>query len=736
MNEINHKTVFVLDHTPYFGISCESPIDCDFIKSKVAVPPISKSLWTCAVEASVEYCRIAYDLFPVGKLIRFVVSDTAAHIVNTWNTNTQSLTHILNAMSMVGVPPRQTQASDYSVIHGLRAAIEALAEPTEFQKEQLAVHAKSDCFKLVNRGRVICITSARDDASMKSLEDIFRTVLVQQNAISAGHKEYINIDQCHLVIINLYPANMESMVSNRALIEISPILLSEIHSNKANTISNKLTHLILPHFDLASTTVTGIPMKEEQNASSSANYDVEIFHGRTAHSVFLGTELVLPHSLKDGSDYETVTLKWCTPRSCGSSEMQPCLAQCRVTPVDVTSRPSSCLINFLLSGRSVLLEMPKKSGGKITSHLLSAHGGEIFIHSLNTARSCLEDPPSISEGGGGRVTDYRIKDFGALMQQHRLVPLKPLPERQPDEHLQKMRGKLARNSRYWPLTLGRTVLYNVRHFVEPLLLLTQKPELSEEEKMLCLKSIYNLSQLEERQEVLALPNMGHRLKGNKKEEQYRLLWSELETIVNCNGASPAHKAIVGCIRECRRMYPSADGADPYDKTHGGTAEGGVAAAAAAAAAADAHRASVIRATTDSPMSPPHSMGGSTGAAGASGGATAGGGSSGGTGGGTGADATSSSSGTSVTLAVGSGGVSVGLLGARGTMGSGKKGFGSGGRSLLDVLASTERAISQKRIDFSGRLCTPSGQVAKLYSHVGAKDADGGGGAQGRPADVK
>uniref|UniRef100_A0A182PEI2 Protein asunder n=1 Tax=Anopheles epiroticus TaxID=199890 RepID=A0A182PEI2_9DIPT len=716
MNEINHKTVFVLDHTPYFGISCESPIDCDFIKSKVPVPPISKSLWTCAVEASVEYCRIAYDLFPVGKLIRFVVSDTAAHIVNTWNTNTQSLTHILNAMSMVGVPPRQTQASDYSVIHGLRAAIEALAEPTEFQKEQLLAHPKSDSFKLVNRGRVICITSARDDASMKSLEDIFRTVLVQQNSISVGHKEYINIDQCHLVIINLYPANMESMVSNRALIEISPILMSEIHSNKANKISNKLTHLILPHFDLASTTVTGIPMKEEQNASSSANYDVEIFHGRTAHSVFLGTELVLPHSLKEGSDYETVTLKWCTPRSCGSSEMQPCLAQCRVTPVDVTSRPSSCLINFLLSGRSVLLEMPKKSGGKITSHLLSAHGGEIFIHSLNTARSCLEDPPSISEGGGGRVTDYRIKDFGVLMQQHRLVPLKPLPERQPDENLTKMRSKLARNSRYWPLTLGRTVLYNVRHFVEPLLLLTQKPELSEDEKMLCLKSIYNLSQLEERQEVLALPNMGHRLKGNKKEEQYRLLWSELETIVNCNGASPAHKAIVSCIRECRRMYPNADGSDPYEKS----ADGGV---------SDAHRASVIRATTDSPMSPPHSIGGS--------GSSATGGSASG-----GAASTSTAVGATTDAAVTSTGAPAVVLGASGVLGartatmgsgSGKKSYGSGGRSLLDVLASTERAISQKRIDFSGRLCTPSGQVAKLYSHVGAKDADG---VQGRPADVK
>jgi hypothetical protein len=55
-----------------------------------------------------------------------------------------------------------------------------------------------------------------------------------------------------------------------------------------------------------------------------------------------------------------------------------------------------------------MLEMPRKAGGKMISHLLAAHGGEIFVHTLVTARSVLEDPPSISDGCGGRVTDYRI----------------------------------------------------------------------------------------------------------------------------------------------------------------------------------------------------------------------------------------------------------------------------------------------------------------------------------------
>lgn len=97
MNSSNHKTIFVLDHTQYFGISGEDYLDLDFGKNKgnaIPLSPISKSLWTCSVESSAEYCRIVWDLFPAGKLIRFVVSDSNAHIVNTWMPSTQNLTHV------------------------------------------------------------------------------------------------------------------------------------------------------------------------------------------------------------------------------------------------------------------------------------------------------------------------------------------------------------------------------------------------------------------------------------------------------------------------------------------------------------------------------------------------------------------------------------------------------------------------------------------------------------------
>ena len=90
---------------------------------------------------------------------------------------------------------------------------------------------------------------------------------------------------------------------------------------------------------------------------------------------------------------------------------------CLYSPVNNTFSQvpfHSFLFNiFVPKGRAVMLEQPRKTGVKVISHMLASHGGEIFIHILPTSRSILEDPPSISEGCGGRVTDYRITVRGS-----------------------------------------------------------------------------------------------------------------------------------------------------------------------------------------------------------------------------------------------------------------------------------------------------------------------------------
>ena len=83
-------------------------------------------------------------------------------------------------------------------------------------------------------------------------------------------------------------------------------------------------------------------MKEEQNASSSANYDVELFHKASAHVKLLasnefntivgnpssgGADALqnwIPQTRKEGYEYSTITLKWCTPRNSAQSDLHNC----------------------------------------------------------------------------------------------------------------------------------------------------------------------------------------------------------------------------------------------------------------------------------------------------------------------------------------------------------------------------------------------------------------------------
>ena len=45
---------------------------------------------------------------------------------------------------------------------------------------------------------------------------------------------------------------------------------------------------------------------------------------------------------------------------------------------------------------------------ELKGSILLFSAGVVFIHCIPTSRAYLDDPPSISEGWGGRITDYRI----------------------------------------------------------------------------------------------------------------------------------------------------------------------------------------------------------------------------------------------------------------------------------------------------------------------------------------
>ena len=48
------------------------------------------------------------------------------------------------------------------------------------------------------------------------------------------------------------------------------------------------------------------------------------------------------------------------------------------------------------------------SSTRVMTHMISCRGSDIFLHALGVHRCPFEDPPGISDGVGGKVTDYRI----------------------------------------------------------------------------------------------------------------------------------------------------------------------------------------------------------------------------------------------------------------------------------------------------------------------------------------
>ena len=164
-------------------------------------------------------------------------------------------------------------------------------------------------------------------------------------------------------------------------------------------------------------------------------------------------------------------------------------------------------------------------------------------------RSTLEDPPSISEGPGGRVTDYRIPDLAELMRCNRLAPW-PTSEGNPGT---RARLKMERATRSFPYTISSTTVHNMPS-VAPLLTILQGDTITEEQLAECRKILYSLINMEAKGDPLPGPlaNTNPGKKGGRKDEQYRLMFSELERAVQAQASTSArHHTVLECLMEVR-----------------------------------------------------------------------------------------------------------------------------------------------------------------------------------------
>lgn len=613
-SSISEKTVFILDRSPYFThLSSGHSIDGDCLKdfkktahlyaNQPAIKPFDRSLWTCTVEAVVGYSRLVWDLFTPDQRCISIVSvapnsnpvDCASDPVSIekvcgWNDEEQNLDHLMRSLAKMShthqiYPPQKLSStkdiSSYPnsnsesivILDALERALRELSQLTSAQVARKTSGGRASGSSSTtsptgaNNVRIILISSFQDEESINKLIDKFEVMLARKNeslkeAAKNDSSTSANlgcINYCDLVIVNTFPIIDEGPCSKVVgSNSFRPSLHSKIYSVRSGRIiAGLLNNLCLQHHNLRSTTITGIPMKEEQNASSSSQYDVETVHCSSIHEDVMASGSPLLEGVvevidRNGFPCDTFKLSWCTPRT-STIELNHCVATSRITAVDVNSRPSACLTNFLLNGRAVMLEIFKSKSNRMTTHILASHNGELYIHSLATLQPKLNvgDPPSISDHLGGKVGDYRLNDFVSFMKSHTLGRTHMV-----DEPLSRSCSVIKRQTLYWPLTLGHTILLNVSNLTGKLITLIPKESLSQADVEECKRAIDELIKFEKNGQGLPSVSIVDLIKTAankgglaKLEQLYKLLWNELEYFLRIHSTSPEHEAVLDHLFE-------------------------------------------------------------------------------------------------------------------------------------------------------------------------------------------
>ncbi|RCN23701.1 hypothetical protein ANCCAN_30612, partial [Ancylostoma caninum] len=376
-----------------------------------------------------------------------------------------------------------------------------------------SIASESDRKVVENTGSVVIFTSFAEDERLTELENEVADVINCRNRIikSLQDSSFSCINHVKLYIINVLPNDQPSTATSKPFREISPALSSCVFSRPAGDQLISVIHSVsINIYDLVSTTISGIPMKEEAQQGQSAvaiNYDVELLHRREAHTELERLGLVTTNATEDftgtlmvyagSATYPTARLVWSTPVPKGRWNTFPRNRHAsRVTPSAVNSRPSVCLSSYLLQGRNVMLEVTRVAkcegllsnvGAKLIAHTLIAHGGHIYIHANDVGPHAVLDCQATREKMElKKAANGRVSDFVALMKESSLhlavsdkteSSEKPLPTSSVVACSQPRR-QLLRVTRYWPLRSDHCLIYNIPKRFDALFAIMRQPQLS------------------------------------------------------------------------------------------------------------------------------------------------------------------------------------------------------------------------------------------------------------------
>uniref|UniRef100_A0A914DZV5 Protein asunder n=1 Tax=Acrobeloides nanus TaxID=290746 RepID=A0A914DZV5_9BILA len=380
---------------------------------------------------------------------------------------------------------------------------------------ELAEKSKSDGLILTNKGNIIVFTSFNKPNDFNVIiSDLLEKVKSQNQMVeSLVDANRLPIDELFVYIVNISPnfhpekygkGNEPSIVIEDLDIPPQKVKATLFNCQAGDELNSVILKILLDIYDLVSTTVSGIPMKEESNPGASISYDVELLHRRESHLLLKtcgllekGSQLI---ARKDHGNFDTVKLKWLSPSQKLKSEMFPLLLDSfPATPAYVNSREAVCLTSFIVNNnKNVMLKIenppetiePNLCGNLISHYITHEEAtGVMLIQTVAFGPNATLYGKLKQQEKEGIKPNLNYTSFNQLMKSMGTIPESIDSDTEPaiEENFEKAK----RSTSYFPASLKDTFIFNIPEKFEPLLTLIPKSELTLEELEKCRKWIYS-----------------------------------------------------------------------------------------------------------------------------------------------------------------------------------------------------------------------------------------------------
>lgn len=310
-------------------------------------------MWNCSIDAAVEFQRIVTDILPSGTHnTRFLVSEVSTQpVYKKWHSVALNQDEFMQALFEQGCADVNPELDPFtcSVVNSLPQAIECFNEYTPLQKRAHDIlksisfestslidyhntveqnreiepyNTNRNGYQLENNCTLFVITSFND--VQKEFEYFCESIVVNMNDKNriideAANGTQLPIHGLRVFILNIandfstVPANVAPV--SRSLNDGN--VICTMYTVTGRGMNAYLRRVIMEAYDLISTTISGIPMKEESSPYNTSEYDVEILHPRVLHKQLeaagllnSGSPIIQP--APEGG-YNTVKLRWCNP---------------------------------------------------------------------------------------------------------------------------------------------------------------------------------------------------------------------------------------------------------------------------------------------------------------------------------------------------------------------------------------------------------------------------------------